>query len=397
MKKYYCVTALVCLAVLAVFAVINRVWEPSAIPETIHVGFVFENDEITPYTYNFFLANRTLLSKYGDSVQIHTRTNVRENETTEQMEALIREGCTVLFTNTYSTQVKELAKKCPEIDFCQVSFDGVGFSDMPENYHTFNAEIYQGRYVSGVAAGLKLRELLDKGELTPEQALVGYVGSFSTPEVLSGYTAFLLGVRSVAPEAVMRVRYTGSWSNYSLEKAAAKALIEDGCVILSHHTDTIGPAIACEDAAITGKPIFFVGYGQNMLDVAPASTLISLRVNWAPYITGTVAAKREEQRIEKTVKGRIQNNDICAGFDYGWIDMLDLNKRLATENMQKKLDDTIKALKNGSLKVFRGDYTGVDPNNSADTINLKQGYDENSASSVASFHYVLQDIITIVD
>ena len=116
---------------------------------------------------------------------------------------------------------------------------------VPKNYHTFKGEAYQGRYVSGIAAGMKIKQLISDGIITEDQALVGFVAAFSTPEVISGYTAFLLGARSVVPSTKMRVLYTGTWSSYALEKASAQQLIDDGCVIISQHTDTIGPAIAC--------------------------------------------------------------------------------------------------------------------------------------------------------
>ena len=142
-----------------------------------------------------------------------------------------------------------LAPEYPNIQFCQTSYMDMNGKTVPDNYHTFKGEAYQGRYVSGIAAGMKINQMIADGVITEDQALVGFVAAFPTSEVISGYTAFLLGVRSVVPKALMRVRYTETWSSYALEKSAAQKLIEDGCVVISQHTDTIGPAIACEEAA----------------------------------------------------------------------------------------------------------------------------------------------------
>ena len=267
---------------------------------------------------------------------------------------------------------------------------------MPANYHTFKGEIYQGRYVSGIAAGLKLRELIDQHVIIPEEALVGYVGAFPSAAVISGYTAFLLGIRSVAPEAVMKVKYTNTWGNYSVEKLCAKSLIEEGCIIISQYSDTIGPAVSCEEAA-GYRQSFFVGYNQSMLDVAPTTALVSTRINWVPYIVSAVEAVMKNKAIESYVKGNVHENDISAGFDKNWVQILELNTLIAVEGTEEKMNEAINGLKKGTLQVFKGDYLGVNPEDETDTIDLNQGFAENADSSSLAFHYVLKDVITIED
>jgi len=306
----------------------------------------------------------------------------------------VRAGCGLIFINNYSDQVLEAAKLYPKVQFCQGSYSGGDHSDYPENYHTFNGAIYQARYVSGIAAGLKLRDMIDNRIIGADGALVGYVGAYPSVEVVSGYTAFLLGVRSVAPEATMRVRYTHAWSSYSREKACAKALIDEGCVVIGQHTDTIGPAMACEEAAGV-HPLVHVGYNQSMMDIAPSTSLISVRVNWTPYVVGAVEALLEGREIEKNVAGAAFGNDMCAGFDQGWVELTELNHQLAPYGTEEKLNKAIDALRRGSLEVFRGNYIGVDPNNPADTIDLSQGYRENASASWPTFHYLLRDVIAI--
>ena len=147
----------------------------------------------------------------------------------------------------------KLAPEYPNTQFCQTSYMDMRDKTVPENYHTFKGEAYQGRYVSGIAAGMKIDQMINEGIITEEDAKVGFVAAFPTSEVISGYTAFLMGVRSVVPTAVMKVTYTHTWSSYALEKRAAQQLIGDGCVVVSQYTDTIGPAIACEESSQTGQ------------------------------------------------------------------------------------------------------------------------------------------------
>ena len=396
MKRYYIATAAVSLVFLIFFGCINRIWDVKTTDENLTVGFIYDNDEIIPYTYNFMLAKNELEKEYGDRVKVYVKSNVLDTVMEEPVRDLAQDGCDIIFTNTYSTQFKQLALQYPDIQFCQTSFSTEDTSFSPANYHTFNGLIYQGRYVSGVAAGMKLRQLIDEGVLTTEQAIVGCVGAFPSAEVISGYTAFLLGVRSIVPEATMRVIYTGTWNSYSKEKACAKALIDAGCVVITQHTDTTAPAVACEEAA-EEKQVYHISYNQSMIDVASESSLTGACINWSPYILGAVEALMNGQEIEKYVKGSIHGNDIGAGFDRGWVKMLELNDAIIAPGTQERINKTIDALRKGKIDVFKGDYQGVNPDDPTDTCNLIGGYTENRLSSAPSFHYVLQDIVTVMD
>ncbi|MBQ7371844.1 MAG: BMP family ABC transporter substrate-binding protein [Blautia sp.] len=222
MKRIYLTTVLTSLLVLLLFCFLYSRWNGNPDTDVLKIGFIYEDDESTPYTYNFALAENALTETYADEIQILSVSNVLESETEEPLRDLIRKGCRIIFTNSHSDQFLTLAPEYPEIQFCQVSYLEIPHANMPENYHTFKGEIYQGRYVSGIAAGLKLRDLIDHHNIAPEEALVGYVGANSSAAVISGYTAFLLGIRSVCPEAVMKVKYTNTWGNYEIEKASAK-------------------------------------------------------------------------------------------------------------------------------------------------------------------------------
>ncbi len=394
MKKYYITTLLVSLAMLLIFSFVYNAWSPVTADTVLKVGFIYENDGSTPFTYNFMLAQQALEREYPDQVRILSCSNVRGSETEEPLRELIKKGCAIIFINNDSRQVRSMAVEYPAVQFCQISVGDDASSADPPNYHTFCGEIYQGRYASGVAAGMKLQQLIADGAVSAHRPLIGFVGAFPTAEIISGYTAFLLGVRSVVPQATMNVRYTYTWSSFAKEKAAAEALIREGCVVISQHSNTTGPAVACEEAS-DFSTVVHVGYNQSMIDLAPSVSLLSIRINWTPYITGAVKAMMAKKSIEKTVDGNVHGNDMSAGLDKNWVEILELNKYIAAEGTSEKIAQLIEGFRKGAIDVFRGDYTGVDPMNSADTIDLSKGYAENKNSSAPSFHYVLNNVIRV--
>ena len=348
---------------LAVFIGCFRLFNLSAGKDSLKVGFIYDNDESTPYTYNFSLAKDALEKKYGENIEILTCSNVLDEEMEEPLRDLAGQGCDIIFFNGYSELVMKLAPEYPDTEFCQTSYMDMNGVAVPENYHTFKGEAYQGRYVSGIAAGMKIQQLISDGLIGADQAIVGFVAAYPTSEVISGYTAFILGIRSLVPDAVMRVCYTHTWSSYAQEKSAAQQLIDDGCVIVSQHTDTIGPAIACEEASQNeGRQVYFVGYNQSMSEVAPGCSLVTSRICWEPYVLSAVDACLKDRKIEKAVSGRINGNDVSAGFEKGWVEMVDLNLQVAAPGTQEAMDSAIDKLKHqNGYYVFRGNYTGTSP------------------------------------
>ncbi len=395
MKRVIVATVLTCCVMLTVFVCGFRLMNLSRGRNDLKVGFIYDNDESTPYTYNFSLAKDAVEKKYGEEVEIVTCSNVLDEEMEEPLRELAEEGCDIIFFNGYSELVVELAPEYPSVQFCQASYMDMNGQTVPSNYHTFKGEAYQGRYVSGVAAGMKIKQMITEGTITPDQAIVGFVAAFPTSEVISGYTAFILGIRSVVPTAVMKVFYTNTWSSYAHEKSVAKQLIEEGCVVISQHTDTIGPAVACEEASAE-KEVYFVGYNQSMSEVAPGTSLITSRICWEPYVLSAVEAVMEHKSIEAVVAGHIHGTDVSAGFEKDWVEMTDLNKHVAAPGTQETMDNTINQFKRGNSDfVYKGDYIGINPDNPSDTLDLKDGYLENATTSYPLFHYILSDIITI--
>lgn len=396
MKRVYIAAALTCLAMLAAFIGLIRLINPSDGKETLKIGFIYDNDESTPYTYNFSLAKDALEKKYGDRVEIVTCSNVLDDEMEEPLRELAGGGCDIIFFNGYSEAVRELAPLFPDTEFCQTSYMDMSGQTVPANYHTFKGEAYQARYVSGIAAGMKIRQMILEGTITEDQAVVGFVAAFPTSEVISGFTAFFMGVRSVVSQAVMRVYYTETWSSYALEKSAATLLIDDGCLIISQYTDTIGPAIACEEASLD-RPVYYVGFNQSMSEVAPGTSLVTARICWEPYVLSAVDAVMTDRSIEKVVSANIHGTDASAGFDKGWVEMIDFNEQVAPSGTQEAMDDAIERFNRGSVDfVFKGNYIGVDPEDPSDTWDLRNAYIENENTSYPTFHYVLEDVITIV-
>ncbi len=395
MKRVYITMGLTCAVILAILAGWLHYLNLSGVRDTLTVGFIYDNDESTPYTYNFSLAKDALERRYGDRVTILTCSNVLDDKMEDPLRDLVTKGCNVIFFNGYSELVVKLAPEYPEVEFCQTSYMDMTDKQVPPNYHTFKGEAYQARYVSGIAAGMKIDQMISEGVIKSDEAVVGFVAAFPTSEVISGYTAFLLGVRSVVPQAVMRVRYTETWSSYAQEKSAAQALIDEGCVVISQHTDTIGPAVACEETE-GERTVYHVGYNQSMSEVAPGTSLVASRICWEPYVTEAVDAVMARKSIEKVVSGRVHGTDVSAGFEKGWVELVDLNQQVAAPGTQEAVDAAIEQFKRGKGDfVFKGDYVGVNPDNPDDTYDLREGYVENATTSFPTFRYILQDVISV--
>jgi basic membrane protein A len=359
MKRAYIITVLSSLVLILLFGGAAYLRAQNADNDkVVRVGILYPGDESTPYTANFIKAQRNIEAKLGDSVEILVRENVAEGTEEEYLRELAEEGCDIIFSTSYGYRetVKQMAGEYPDTVFCQSNGGNANEEPLYDNYHTFMGYIYEGRYTAGVAAGMKLQQLIEEGVISEKQAKIGYVGAYPNEEVISGYTAFLAGVCSVVPDAEMSVRYTDSWSSYSLEKKAAKQLIEEGCVIISQHSDTIGPAAACEEAS-ADRVVYHVGYNQSMESVAPTTSLISSGINWEPYMEAAIRAVCNGEAIEKEVDADINGNDAEAGFDKGWVRMFDLNSSIAAPGTQEAIEETVEQFKKGGIDVFQGDNT----------------------------------------
>lgn len=361
----------------------------------IKAGFLYVGDAGNAYTNNFLKAQTVIEETFSENVETLPLFNIQEGDEAEALEELIENGCDIIFGTSYGYEetFKEFARQNPGIEFCMAAGDNAQ-TEPVSNYHTFMGHVYEGRYISGLAAGMKLRELINEGVIGPEEAKIGYVGAFQFAEVISGYTAFFLGVRSVCPEATMKVVYTNSWSDYTTEKRTAEQLLNEGCILISQHSDTKGPAVACENYQ-SDRPVLHVGYNKNMKNVAPTTSLTGCRVNWEPYMVEAVRAVLEDRKIESVFEHGItvNGNDVGAGISMGWVSMLEINELLAAEGTDQAVRDCIDGFKHGKIHVFSGDYRGVNLYDENDIIDLSQAeYRENAGSSAPGFCYLIEDI-----
>ena len=397
-KNKYTITCLTVIAVIGAIFFCVRVFREDFSAKKVKVGFIYIGDTSTAYTNNFFRSQLELEDALGSNLEISAKFNVTESDCEKALSELIEEKCNIIFTTSYSYEnaTKEAAAKHPEIQFCHATGKGTHEEPFLANYHNFMGTIFEGRYISGLVAGKKLLELIENGQVERAHAKIGYVAAFPYPEVISGYTAFFLGVRSIVPETVMSVKYTNTWSNQIIEKKYAEALINEGCVIISQHSDTTGPAIACEEMSSKyKKTVFHVGYNQSMTDVAPTTSLVSCRINWTPYLIAAVKAVLRGKKIEDMIKSQYKANDTGFGFNHGWIEIIGLNKLITAKDSDTDIEKTIKMFKTDSLTVFQGNYIGVNPFDDSDVWDLKTPFPENKTQSAPAFCYVLKDVITI--
>ena len=313
---------------------------------TIKVGLICigdENDQV--YTYNFIrgkeAATEALAAK-GINVEWVIKYNKGENDdcTNANIECA-EEGCQLIINNSYGHEPFML-KVAGKSEYKDIQFIGctncASRSDDLENTHNAFANIYEGRYVAGVVAGMKLQEMIDNGDITAEQAVIGYVGAFSFAEVISGFTAYYLGAKSVCPSVTMKVQFVGSWSDATEEANAASALCDAGCVMISQHSDNTTPATMAQT-----KGAFHTGYNNDMTGVAPDASLIGTRIDWAPYF---------EYAIETVFNGGTIDQDWCKGIADGSVVMTTLNEKICAKGTAEKVAEVEKALKDGTLQVF---------------------------------------------
>lgn len=361
------------------------------IPADFKIGMICLHDENSTYDNNFIQALRQVQKDLGLSDdQVVIVTNIGEDSSCYDaaVDLAKNKGCKVIFADSFGHEsfMKQAAQEYPEVQFCHATGTSSKIANI-ENFHNAFASIYEGRYVAGVAAGLKLNEMIAAGEITAEQAVIGYVGAFTYAEVISGMTSFYLGARSVCPSATMKVRYTGSWYDQAKEQEAATALIEkDKCVLISQHADSLGAPTACELAGVPN-----VSYNGSTYSAGETTFIISSAINWAPYF---------QYIIETVVKGEAIAPDWCGTIATNSVVLSGVNQDVAAEGTIEKINEAIKALEAGTLHVFDtasftvdgktlteyladvdGDYTG-------ETNVIHDGYfDESNAVDFRSAPY----------
>ena len=323
----------------------------TSVASTVKIGVILVGDENVGYDSAHIAGIKAAAKTAGipDS-NIIWKYNVSEDEKcADAASDLVSQGCTYIFSDSYGHQsyMQQAATDNPKVTFISMTGDTAALSKLPNFKNAFNAT-YQSRYVSGVVAGMKLKELVDAGKIpaTGKDASgnikIGYVGAYPYAEVVSGYTGFYLGVKSIVSNVVMSVSYTNSWYDPTAEGESANALISAGCVIISQHADSTGAPSACEAALKSGKTVYCVGYNIDMLSVAPTSALTSAQNNWSVYYTYAFNA---------IVKGETIKTDWAEGYNEGAVQISKLGASCAA-GTDAKVKEVEAALKDGSLQVF---------------------------------------------
>lgn len=307
----------------------------------IKVGFIFLHDENSTYDKNFMDAATAAKEKLGLSdEQVMFKTNIPETaECYEAAADLVDAGCDLIFADSFGHEdfIIQAAKEFPDTIFCHATGTKAHTEGLKNYYNAF-ASIYEGRYLVGYAAGLKLNEMIDSGKITADQAKMGYVGAYPYAEVKSGYTSFFLGARAACPTATMEVKFTNSWFDIAAEKETANALIADGCVLISQHADSEGAPKACEEAKVPN-----VAYNLDTREWGPNSALVSSKINWEPYFEHIINAVSNGTEIEQ---------DFCRGLKDDSVQVIGLNDKVAAEGTQAKLEEVKAKLISGEIKVF---------------------------------------------
>ena len=363
----------------------------------VKVGFIYLHDEQSTYDLNFMNAAKEACEALG--IEYVQKVGVPEGqECYEAAMDLVDEGCNLVFADSFGHEdyLIQAAKECPDVEFCHATGTKAHTEGLA-NYHNAFASIYEGRYLAGIAAGLKVKDMIDSGEITADQAKLGYVGAFTYAEVISGYTAFFLGVRSVVPEATMEVTFTGSWYDMALETEGAQKLIDDGCVLISQHADSLGAPSACEAAGVPN-----VSYNGSTIDAGPNTFIVSSRINWEPYF---------EYIITSVQNGEAIADDWTGTLSTGSVELTDVNGAVAAEGTAEAIAEAEAALEDGSLHVFDTSAFTVDgatldsyladvdtdPAYESDTEVIADGYFHESEFRSAPYFDIQIDGITLLD
>ena len=365
--------------------------------ENLKIGFIFLHDEQSTYDLNFMKAIDEVCEDLG--IELVKKVGVPEGqECYEAAMDLVDAGCNVIFADSFGHEpyMIQAAKEVPEVEFCHATGTRAHTEGL-SNYHNAFAAIYEGRYLAGVAAGMKLKEMIDSGKITADQAKMGYVGAFTYAEVISGYTSFYLGAKSVVPEATMEVTFTGSWYDLSAEAEGAQKLIDDGCVLISQHADSLGAPSTCEAAGVPN-----VSYNGSTIDAGPNTFIVSSRINWAPYYRYVIDGLEKGEEIAADWTGTIAT---------GSVELTDVNAAVAAEGTDAAIAEAKAAFESGALKVFATDTFTVGGNKldsyvadvdtdeayTADTEVISDGYFHESEYRSAPYFDVQIDGIKLLD
>ena len=333
------------------------------VPEDFKFGLICLHDESSTYDKNFIDAAKKACKEMGlkDNQLVMKTSNPELVDCKNAALNLVDEGCDVIFADSFGHEpwLLEAAKAKPEVEFCHAT-GTTAHTENLDNFHNAFASIYEGRYLAGVAAGMKLNEMIKDGKFTAEQAKIGYVGAFTYAEVISGYTAFYLGAKSVCDTVTMDVQFTGSWYDVTAEKTAAQSLIAGGCKLISQHADSMGAPSACEEAGVPN-----VSYNGSTLEACPETFIVSSRIDWAPYFKYIIAQTIKKEEIMDDYTGTIKTGSVV---------LTNVGGNAAAEGTVEAIVAARTKLAAGELKVFDTAKFTV---TKSETLNKNATVDEN--------------------
>jgi len=305
---------------------------------SMKAGFICLHDENSTYDLNFINAAKAACDELG--VEYIIKTNVPEGQECYDAAAeLIDSGCGIVFADSFGHEdyMIQAARDYPEVQFCHSTGTKAHTEGVP-NYHNAFASIYEGRYLAGVAAGMKLNEMIERGDIKEDEAKIGYIGAFTYAEVVSGYTSFFLGARSICKSATMDVTFTGSWYDETAEKEAANQLIEADCVLISQHADSMGAPTACEKAGVPN-----VSYNGSTVDACPNTFIVSSRIDWTPYYKYAIQLAQKGEPIDADWTGTLKTESV---------QLTEVNEKAAAAGTAQKIAEVREQLVNGEVHVF---------------------------------------------
>ncbi|NLA66562.1 MAG: BMP family ABC transporter substrate-binding protein, partial [Leucobacter sp.] len=365
------------------------------------IGFIFLHDENSTYDKNFMDAAKAAQAKLGlKDDQVIFKVGIGEDESClNAASELVAAGCDVIFADSFGHEsyMIQAAKEFTNVQFCHATGTNALTAGLA-NYHNAFASIYEGRYLAGIAAGVKLNEMISEGKITADKAKMGYVGAHPYAEVISGLSSFYLGAKSVCPSVTMDVKYTGSWFDIAKEKETAQALIASGCVLISQHADSEGAPKACEEAGVPN-----VGYNISTINLGPKTALISSKISWEPYF---------ELIMKCTAAGKAIPTDWCGTIATGSVQLTELNAAAYTDGgvaAKAAIEAAQAKLEAGTLHVFDvstftvggntlsdGETADVisDSKFTPDTKVVKDGYFQESTARSAPYFFMTIDGLT---
>ena len=329
-----------CLAVLMVAALCATMvsCDNTKTDDGFKLGVILLHDEASTYDLNFIEAVERAKTELGltDDQVIYKKNIPESNECYEAAADLVDAGCDLIFADSFGheTYLLKAAKEFTDVQFCHAT-GTMAHTEKLANYHNAFASIYEGRFLAGVAAGLKLNEMIASGKITAEQAKMGYVGAFTFAEVISGYTSFYLGAKYVCPSVTMEVQFTGSWYDEIKEKDAATALINNGCVLISQHADSMGAPSVCEE-----KNVPNVSYNGSTVASCPNTFIVSSKIDWTPYFVFICNSVQNGTEIPYDWTGTIATGSVA---------LSDINTAAAAEGTQAKIEELKAKLVAGEL------------------------------------------------